>query len=426
MRAAKVPARMMPAEVMTVPVRAEAMVMPVAQVPRRALLAHAAHEEDVVVGPERHEQHEDDERHEVVQAVLAQDPLEDQGGHAHRGPEAEQHAADQVERRHEAAQQQHEHDEDADDGDEPDELEVLGGGGLDVRGCRGRATHVGRGDDAQRSAWSPGPPLLRGALARCGSRARRPVGQQGPHPAHGLERRRAVGLVGRHQAELAGAAIGREVGLQEEPHRRVAGSRGRDEEVVRSGPERLRQAAQLGRQPGRHLDGAGQGIGALRRPVGRRLVGGHGVSQRGRAVASLGQALVGHVRIGRRERVEVAKRAVQPLQRGRIGQRGQGPQQVTAELSPSTMVASWFDGRRPTGHAAVADRCRQRTDGLDAFDVTERLADPRDLRQAGRRAEVHALRRLQEHADRQQLAAVEVGRHRVEATTCLRPWPAAP
>ncbi len=57
-----VPARMMPAEVMTAPVCPDA-IRTASRIGRvSCLLADAVHQEDVVVGPERHEQHEQDQR----------------------------------------------------------------------------------------------------------------------------------------------------------------------------------------------------------------------------------------------------------------------------------------------------------------------------------------------------------------------------
>ena len=67
-RTENVPARMMPALVITGPVAASARSMP-SRVPWCArLLAHAAHQEDRVVDPERHQEDERVDRQRVVHA----------------------------------------------------------------------------------------------------------------------------------------------------------------------------------------------------------------------------------------------------------------------------------------------------------------------------------------------------------------------
>ncbi len=265
----------------------------------------------------------------------------------------------------------------------------------------------------------PGPCSAAPAAEPFGSAG--PVGQQCPHPADGLECLRAVGLVGRDEAELAGAAIGRQVRLQEERHRRVAGSRGRDEEFVRSSLERLGQAAQLGGQPGRGLDGAGQGVGTLRRTIGRRLVGSEGTEQRAHVPAGACQALIRHVGVGRRECVQVAKRPLQGLHGRRVGQRRQAGQEVSAGPQPRDHDLQLVRGPKPVGDAAIAERCRQRANRPDALEVAQRLADAADLSEAGGRSKVHASACLEQDADGEQLTTVEVGGHGVEAAPRLGP-----
>ena len=111
---AKVPARIRPALVITGPVAATALTRAFARAVARRLLAHAAHQEDVVVRPESDEEDEDDQRHRRVEAVLAEDEREDRHRQAERGGVREDDRREQEERRHERPQEQdqrRQHDE---------------------------------------------------------------------------------------------------------------------------------------------------------------------------------------------------------------------------------------------------------------------------------------------------------------------------
>src|SRR5215475_13762734 len=92
------------------------------------LLPDPGHDEDVVVLAEGQQEHEHEERDEVVQPAGAGQVLEEQHGHAERGQVAEGHGGDEVERGYEAAQDQREQEPDDDDRDREDAHQVLGGG----------------------------------------------------------------------------------------------------------------------------------------------------------------------------------------------------------------------------------------------------------------------------------------------------------
>ena len=77
------------------------------------LLAYSRHDEHVVVGSQRHEEHEHQEWEHEVDAALTTEVNEDQRCQPQRCEVGEQHAGDQVKRRNQAA-----HDDREQDGDE--------------------------------------------------------------------------------------------------------------------------------------------------------------------------------------------------------------------------------------------------------------------------------------------------------------------
>ena len=157
----KVPARMRPAEVMTAARVPRRDPDPVPDRPMLALLANPAHQEDVVVGAQRHQQHEHHQRQVEGDARLAQDLLEDERREPDGRGVRDQDGADEIERRHDRPEQQDQHDEDPDDGDHADALEVVGERVLDVGELGCRPADVGRGCRARSRARPRGHGLRR-------------------------------------------------------------------------------------------------------------------------------------------------------------------------------------------------------------------------------------------------------------------------
>ncbi len=88
------------------------------------LLAHAGHQEDVVVDPQRDEEDEREQRQGRIDAREVEDVLEEEGRDPEGGPEGEDHRRDQDQRRDHGAQQGHQDQEDDDERDRDDHLVV--------------------------------------------------------------------------------------------------------------------------------------------------------------------------------------------------------------------------------------------------------------------------------------------------------------
>ena len=137
-----VPARMRPAEVITAPVCPDAIRTASRIGPGLVLLPDAVHQEDVVVGSERHEEHEQDQRQVRADAFVAEDLLEQEPGDAERRSVGEEHGRDEVERGDHGTEQEHQHDQDAQHRDRADLDEVALERVLDVGELRRRAADV--------------------------------------------------------------------------------------------------------------------------------------------------------------------------------------------------------------------------------------------------------------------------------------------
>ena len=100
------------------------------------LLADPAHQEDVVVHAQGHEEDEAEERNGGVGPRETEDVVEHDGGDAHRGAVGQHHRGDQQDRRQHRAQQQHQdHQDDREDHrDDGDEVALGGGVGVQRRG----------------------------------------------------------------------------------------------------------------------------------------------------------------------------------------------------------------------------------------------------------------------------------------------------
>ena len=204
----------------------------VADRPALALLADPAHQEDVVVGAERDQQHEDHQRQEEVDPGLAEDRLEEPGGEARARWGTRAGRCHQVERGHDGPQQEHQHDQDAEDRDDGHALEVR----VQTRpGCR-RTRRWGRRGRRRR---------------RCRSRSRPRPGR--PAPPDGVEGGMRVRVVTGGDEEPGRRAVtGQEGGDGRLDLRAaLAGGRGRDEQVVRARRELCREqpAAPSGSRP---------------------------------------------------------------------------------------------------------------------------------------------------------------------------------
>ena len=103
---ANVPASTTPAEVITPPVAASPISAPAAGAVPLGFLAHAGHQEDVVVDAQRDQEHEHEQRERGVRAGEAEHVVEDQRADAERRRERQHHGRDQHDRRDERPQQQ--------------------------------------------------------------------------------------------------------------------------------------------------------------------------------------------------------------------------------------------------------------------------------------------------------------------------------
>ena len=159
----KVPARMIPALVITGPVAASARSMP-SRVPCCArLLAHPRHQEDRVVDPQRDQEDEGEGRDRGVDAGVADDEADEQDRDPERAEEREDHARDQHQRRDQRPQQDREDDRDQQQRERRDQLEVALDRLVEVVVDRGRRRRPAR------SPRAPGRRRRRGARARCSS-----------------------------------------------------------------------------------------------------------------------------------------------------------------------------------------------------------------------------------------------------------------
>ena len=102
----------------------------------QGFLPYAAHQEDVVVHAEGHQEHEAEQRHGGVGPREAQEVVEDQGGNAHRRTVGQHYGQHQQHRRQDGPQQQHEDDQDdhQDDGDDDHQVALRRGVGIQGRG----------------------------------------------------------------------------------------------------------------------------------------------------------------------------------------------------------------------------------------------------------------------------------------------------
>ena len=116
---------------------------------RSRLLAHARHQEDRVVDPERDEEDEGEGGDRGVHARVADHILDEEDAEAEGAEEAQDHARDQHERRDERPQQDREDDRDHQESDRHDQLQV----GLD----RLRRSRTGPPSRRPTSAVRPGP-----------------------------------------------------------------------------------------------------------------------------------------------------------------------------------------------------------------------------------------------------------------------------
>ena len=104
-RTEKVPARMMPAEVITPPVRVIAYFVPSASPAPPRLFSNARHYVDVVVGAERNEENED-ERYGVVKvSVVSKDVFENDNRSTECSRKRQGHAEDEISRGDHTAKQ---------------------------------------------------------------------------------------------------------------------------------------------------------------------------------------------------------------------------------------------------------------------------------------------------------------------------------
>ena len=88
------------------------------------LLPDPAHDQDVVVGSQGHQEHEHQEGQDEIETILATELDEHEGCDAERRKIREDDARHEVERRNQAAQDegQQERDEDRDDRDDPGQV----------------------------------------------------------------------------------------------------------------------------------------------------------------------------------------------------------------------------------------------------------------------------------------------------------------
>ncbi len=110
---------------------------PLARAAQRRLLADAAHEEDVVVDPERDEEDEREDRQQRVDAVAPEDDVEREQRQPERAEVAQDHRREQVERRHQRAQQHDQDDQDHPEHERRDHQQVALGGHALVMEARG-------------------------------------------------------------------------------------------------------------------------------------------------------------------------------------------------------------------------------------------------------------------------------------------------
>ena len=118
-----------PALVITPPVEVSATSAPLRVPGVHRLLAHAGHQEDVVVDAQGHEEHEREQREARVGPGEAEDVLEQQRRDAQRGAEGQHHGGDQDQRRQHRAQQGHQ-DQEHQEQDDRDDHEVVAVGGV--------------------------------------------------------------------------------------------------------------------------------------------------------------------------------------------------------------------------------------------------------------------------------------------------------
>ena len=112
-----------------------------------SLLAHTAHQEDVVVGAEGDEEDEDDQRELRIDDVLPEDVAEHEQRDAQRGEVGEDHSRQEEERRDERTQEHDQRQQDDEEHDRGDHLRVAHGRrpvvGL-AGACLPRAGRAGR------------------------------------------------------------------------------------------------------------------------------------------------------------------------------------------------------------------------------------------------------------------------------------------
>ena len=194
---------MIPALVMTGPGDRDGPQHALAGAVRPRFLAHAGHQEDRVVDPQRDQEDEGEGRDRRVEPGVAHDEADEQDRDPERAEEAQDHARDQHQRRHQGPQQDREDDRDQQQRDRRDQLEVALRRLVEVVVDRRRAA-----DQARRRPARPRP-RRRGASGTTSSDS----DSSGSVVEHDVDRGgRAVlrGEAGRHRA---GDALARPAAL---------------------------------------------------------------------------------------------------------------------------------------------------------------------------------------------------------------------
>jgi hypothetical protein len=145
---ANVPASTSPAEVITPPVAPSPMRGAPLGPELLGLLVHPGHQKDVVVDPERHEEHEHDQRQRRVGAGEAEHVAEDQCAEPQGRPEREDDRRDQDQRRDHRPQQRHQDHNDNEKDQRDDHLVVVTGGvqGVPTRSAVATGNRLGSVD----------------------------------------------------------------------------------------------------------------------------------------------------------------------------------------------------------------------------------------------------------------------------------------
>ncbi len=119
------------------------------------LLADAAHEEDVVIDPERHQKDEAEERHSRIRTRETSDAVEDECRDPEGGTEREHGAQDEEHGRDDRAQEQHQDDEDHAQHQRDDQIAVMDRRVVRVDRGRRHSAHHGAGHHALQFTAKP-------------------------------------------------------------------------------------------------------------------------------------------------------------------------------------------------------------------------------------------------------------------------------